>query len=96
MNCYYIFSTKIPSKKLSLLIEEFNTKDEKVLIASQIGKIENFTSATIMKSFFKYPLMTFRVIFGIHYQAIRIFFKGGKYYSRNKKPIDSISYEGQL
>ena len=40
--------------------------------------------------------MTFRVIFGIHYQAFRILIKGGKYYSRNKKPIDSISFEGDL
>jgi len=46
--------------------------------------------------FFKNPLMTLRVIFGIHYQAMRIFFKGGKYYSRNKKPTDTISFEGRL
>jgi hypothetical protein len=96
MNCYYKFSTKIPSNKFSLLIEQFNTKDEKVLFASQIGKRKYFSPATILKSFFTNPLMTFRVIFGIHYQALRIFFKGGKYYSRNKKPIDTTSSEGQL
>ncbi|MDC0057376.1 DUF1365 domain-containing protein [Alphaproteobacteria bacterium] len=96
MNCYYKFSTQTPSDKLLLLIEQFNNRDEKVLLTSQIGKKAYFTSATILKSFFKNPLMTFRVIFGIHYQALRIFFKGGKYYSRNKKPIDSISFEGQL
>ena len=96
MNSYYKFSTQTPSEDLSLLIEQFNTKDEKVLFASQIGKRTYFTSATILKSFFKNPLMTFRVIFGIHYQAIRIFFKGGRYYPRNKKPIDTISFEGQL
>ena len=81
---------------LSLLIEQFNSKHEKVLLASQIGKGTDFISATILKSFFKHPLMTFRIIFGIHYQAMRIFFKGGKYYSRNKKPIDTISFEGKL
>ena len=70
--------------------------NEKVLFASQIGKKTYFTSATILKSFFKNPLMTFRVFFGIHYQALRIFFKGGRYYSRRKKPIDTISFEGQL
>jgi len=96
MNCYYKFSTQIPTDKLSLLIEQFNNNDERILIASQIGEIIYFTSATIFKSFFKNPLMTFRVIFGIHYQAIRIFFKGGQYYSRNKKPTDTVSFEGQL
>ena len=96
MQGYYSFKTKIPSNNLSLLIEQFNEKKEKVLLASQIGKRTNLTSKTIIKSFFKNPLMTIRVIFGIHYQAVKIFFKGGKYYSRNKKPKDTISFEGQL
>ena len=96
MDYYYKFSIQTPSNKLSLLIEQFNAKGEKVFFASQIGKRTYFTSATILKSFFKNPLMTFKVIFGIHYQAFRILFKGGKYYSRNKKPIDSISFEGNL
>ena len=96
MDGFYNFLTKIPSNKLSILIEQFNEKKEKVLLASQIGKRTNFTSKILMKSFFKCPLMTFRIIFGIHYQAIRIFFKGGTYYSRNKKPNDTISFEGHL
>ena len=96
MDYYYKFSIRTPSDKFSLLIEQFNTKGEKVFFASQIGKRTYFTSLTILKSFFKNPLMTFRVIFGIHYQAFKIFFKGGKYYSRSKKPIDTISFEGQL
>ena len=81
---------------MSLLIEQFDDQNKKVLLASQIGKKRNFLPATIMKSFIANPLMTIRVIFGIHYQAFRILFKGGKYYSRNKKPIDSISFEGNL
>jgi len=96
MNCYYKFSIKQPAEKLSLLIEQFNDQNQKVLLASQIGKKREFLPATIIKSFIKNPLMTFRVIFGIHYQAFRILLKGGKYYSRNKKPIDSISFEGNL
>ena len=96
MDCYYKFSTQVPTDKLSLLIEQFNCKDDKILLASQMGKIIYFTSATILKSFFQHPLMTFKVILGIHYQAMKIYFKGGKYYSRNKKPIDTISFEGQL
>ena len=96
MKSNYKFSVKIPSNNLSLIIEQYNGKNEKILLASQIGKRTNFSSATIMKSFFGNPLMTFRVFFGIHLQAMKIIFKGGKYYSRNKKPLDTISYEGQI
>jgi Uncharacterized conserved protein len=78
------------------LIEQFNKKNEKILVATQIGKRQNFSSATILKSFIGNPLMTFKVIFAIHYQAIKIIFKGGKYYSRKKKILDSISFEGKL
>ena len=34
--------------------------------------------------------------FVIHYEAMKIFFKGGKFYSRVKKPVDTISFEGKL
>ena len=96
MNTYYKFSIKIPLERLVILIEQFNKKNEKILVATQIGKRQNFSSATILKSFIGNPLMTFKVIFAIHYQAIKIIFKGGKYYSRKKKILDSISFEGKL
>ena len=96
MDCYYKFSIKKPSEKLSLLIEQYDDHNQKVLLASQIGKKREFLPATIIKSFINNPLMTFRVFFGIHYQAFRILLNGGKYYSRNKKPVDSISFEGNL
>lgn len=96
MNCYYIFQTKIPDSNLSLYIEEFNKNDQKILFASQIGEKNDFSSATILKSFFINPLMTFRIILGIHYEAMKIFFKGGRFYSRVKKPVDTISFEGKL
>ena len=96
MISYYKFTTKDPSNKLFFFIEQFNADKKKILIATQIGKKINFTTATIIKLFFKYPLMTYKVILGIHYQAIIIFFKGKKYYSRKKKPDDTISFEGML
>ena len=96
MNTHYKFTTKIPYKKLFILIEQFNEKDQKILIASQIGKKISFSSATILKSFLRNPLMTFKVILAIHYQAIKIILKGGKYYSREKKTKDTVSYEGKL
>ena len=41
-------------------------------------------------------MMTLKVILGIHYEALKILLKGGKYYSRDKKPNDTISFEGKL
>ena len=96
MNCYYNFTIKKPLKNLFLLIEQFNMNNEKILVASQIGKKVEFKSFEILLSFLKNPLMTFKVIFAIHFQALKIIFKGGKYYPRKKKPLDTISFEGKL
>ena len=96
MKCYYRFSIKIPSNSLFVLINQYNSKNQKILIASQIGKKISFTSATIIRYFLKNPLVTFKVILGIHYQAFKILFKGGRYYFRKKKPLDTISFEGRL
>ena len=96
MNCIYKFFTSIPSKELSIFIEQYNKKGEKILFASQKGKKINLSSATILISFIKHPMMTLKVILGIHYEALKILLKGGKYYSRDKKPNDTISFEGKL
>ena len=95
MNCYYKFITKVPSKNLFIFIEQYNNK-QKIFFASQIGKRIKITSSILFKSFFQYPLMSIKIILGIHYEAFRIFLKGGKYYSRKKKPVDTFSYEGKL
>tara|TARA_Y100000590_G_C15746547_1_gene1022260 strand:+ start:6766 stop:7548 length:783 start_codon:yes stop_codon:yes gene_type:complete len=96
MNCIYKFFTSIPSKELSIFIEQYNNKGKKIFFASQKGKKINLSSATILISFIKHPMMTLKVILGIHYEALKIFLKGGKYYSRDKKPNDTISFEGKL
>ncbi len=96
MNSYYKFITKIPSNKLTILIEQYNHKNEKILIASQIGKKRKINSSILFKYFFIFPFLTFKIIFLIHFQALIIYLKGGKFYSRNKKIIDTSTYEGKL
>ena len=33
---------------------------------------------------------------GILYEALKIIYKGGKYYARKKKPNDTVSFEGNF
>ena len=40
------------------------------------------------------PLLGFKVMAGILYEALKITYKGGKYYARKKKPNDTVSFEG--
>ncbi|MEC7381233.1 MAG: DUF1365 family protein, partial [Pseudomonadota bacterium] len=42
--------------------------------------------------FFKYPLMTLKVIYGIHIQALFLWFKRVKFVPHPKNDISNISY----
>ena len=66
------------------------------MTASQYGKLVELRSLTLLKTLLKNPFLGFKVILSILFESIFIMFKGGKYYARNKKPIDSISFEGDF
>ena len=42
------------------------------------------------------PLFGFKVMAGILYEALKIIYKGGKYYGRKKKLNDTVSFEGNF
>ena len=96
MKGVYKFTNSISDEKLSIIIDLFNEKNEKIFTASQFGNKVPLSSMTLIKQLIFNPLVTFKVIFAILYEALIIFIKGGKYYSREKKIIDSITYEGKL
>ena len=96
MKGIYQFTNSISDDKLSIVINLLNEKNEKIFSASQFGSKVSLSSMTLIKQLIFNPLVTFKVIFAILYQALIIFIKGGKYYSREKKIIDSITYEGKL
>ena len=96
MKGLYKFTNKMNDAKLSINIDLLNEKNEKVLTASQYGKSVEFNSFTLLKFLSFNPLFGFKVILAILFESACIMFKGGKYYARQKKPIDSISFEDNL
>jgi DUF1365 family protein len=46
----------------------------------------------LMKVFFKYPLMTLKVIFGIHFHALFLYLKKVKFEPHPKNKVDDISF----
>ena len=42
--------------------------------------------------FFKYPLMTLKVIFGIHFHALFLYLKKVKFEPHPKNKVDDISF----
>ena len=96
MEARYKFFNKMEKDKININIDLFDKNNKKVITASQYGKFINFNSKNMFKFIFFNPLLGFKVIFGILYEALKIIFKGGKYVPRIKKPNDTVSFEGKF
>ena len=96
MKALYKFRNQLPQDKIYICIDLFDENNQKILTASQYGKKISLNSFTLLGQLISNPLITLKIIVGILYEALFIFLKGGKYYSREKKMIDSISFEGDL
>jgi len=96
MKALYKFRNQIPQDKIHICIDLFDEDNKKILTATQYGKKISLNSFTLLSQLISNPLIALKIIVGILYEAFFIFLKGGKYYKRKKKMIDSISFEGDL
>ena len=92
MNCTYFFKILKPADKFSVVIDQYQL-NEKILYASQDGKRTDFTTSELIKSYLKHPLMTFKIIAAIHFEAFKLWAKGIKFIKKKFKIINNISFE---
>ena len=92
METYYNFRLSNPKEKLSVYIKQTDNK-ETILTATQTGDRKEFSFKQLMVNFFKYPLMTLKIIGSIHYEALLLWKKGAIYRKRKNKILNNLSYE---
>ena len=92
MNTYYNFTLFNPNEKLIVSIKQTDNEDI-VLTALQTGKRKQFSLKQLIKNFFRYPLMSIKIISAIHFEALLLWKKGAKYRKRDCKIRNNISYE---
>ncbi|MBP7281552.1 MAG: DUF1365 domain-containing protein [Leptospiraceae bacterium] len=68
------FKLNPPDEKLKIHIDDYKNGD-KVFLSAYIGNKKQITNWNLSYYFFKYPLLTLRVIFLIHWQAMLLYFK---------------------
>ena len=92
MNCNYFFRLLKPGNKISVIIDQYDSKD-KILYASQDGVRSDFNAKYLIKSYLKHPIMTFKIIIAIHYEAFRLWAKGIKFIKKKIKIKNNITIE---
>ena len=88
----YHFKILDPQNKLSVVIDQ-RDKEGKLLYASQDGVRSELSAKNLILSYIKHPLMTFKIISAIHYEALRLWLKGIKLVKKEKKIKNNISIE---
>ena len=92
MDCIYFFRLLKPGNKISVIIDQ-NDKEGKVLYASQDGIRSEMTNANFIKSYLNHPLMTFKIIVAIHFEAFKLWTKGIKLLKKTLKIKNNITIE---
>lgn len=75
MDQTYRFTAQPPGARIALRIKQSGPEGE-TLIAAHNAKGGPATDAAIARAILRHPLMTLRIVAGIHWEALRLFLKG--------------------
>ena len=92
MDCDYFFKILNPGDTLSVIIDQYD-QEGKILFASQDGKRSDLTSKNLMNSYLRHPLMTFKIISAIHFEAFKLWIKGIKFIKKKFKIKNNLTIE---
>ena len=92
MNCTYFFRLLKPGNKISVIIDQYDNED-KILYASQDGFRSDFNTKHLIISYLKHPIMTFKIILAIHFEAFKLWAKGIKFVKKKIKIKNNITIE---
>jgi DUF1365 family protein len=81
----YRFTLSEPGEQLRVLIHE--TRDgQPILDATVAGERRALTDGNVLKQVLMMPLMTLKVVAGIHWEALKIWLRGAKFHKKPAPP----------
>jgi len=87
----YKFRFIFNEKSIAAWIDYCAKDSEKTLLTSVICKKEKLYDRALLKAFFDIPLMTAKVIFLIHWQALKLLLKRNKYIPKPQKMVHNLT-----
>lgn len=90
MDHQYAFRLSRPGEALSVFIHQTDAEGP-IFNASFAGRAEPMTDSALLNAFFRYPLMTLKIIAAIHFEAGRLFLKGMRLKGKPADPAEPVS-----
>lgn len=90
MAATYRFRLKEPRDKLSILIRQ-SLSDGETLLATHTARRGALDDRALLAILVVYPLMTLKIMVGIHWEALKLWIKGARYHSRPPPPAQEVS-----
>lgn len=88
---HYEFTFDISAERFSVWIDYFDKNKNKKLLTSLIGSYTPLTKPSLRSMLWKYPLVTFKAISLIHWQALKLIAKGIKYIPKPRQKPERLS-----
>jgi len=90
MACRYEFRLAPPDERLAIFIRQ-SDREGPILHASLEGQRAPVSDRALFGAFLRYPLMTLKVIAGIHWEALRLWRKGLRIVPRPAPPLEAVT-----
>lgn len=90
MNLTYEFRTVPPGRRVGIAISGHD-RDGAIIVASLYAERLPLSDSGLARAFVAYPLLTLKVIAGIHWEALRIWLKGVRLRHRPTPPPGAVT-----
>jgi DUF1365 family protein len=86
----YSFTLTAPGDTVGVRIRE-DDKEGKLFTASFVGRRVEFTDRNLARLFVRYPLITLKSVFAIHWHALQLWRKKIRFHRRPQPPADLVT-----
>lgn len=81
----YRFKFNVQDKAMGFYIDFYNEEGKKQLVTTLTGTLEPYSTKVLFRQFLKNPLVTLTAVWRIHWQAVKLVWKGIKYIPKPKQ-----------
>ena len=90
MEAVYRFNLRPPGERVALAIHQSHGGRPQ-MTATLTGTRATFSDRSLLAAFFRNPLLTWKVVAAIHWQAVKLWLKGAKYHQRPPPPDHQVT-----